>query len=594
MLRGESLGRGTFGIVYSAQSPNSGKEYAIKRNMTDNETSFIGAPREVDILHQMKKHPHIVHLEMVCFGSPFQNGVFSPLAQELLKGGRRDDSMHFGFNKAVYDLHSFIYGAVTINFTLMKRYMVQMLLGLEYLHGHKYIHRDLKPANILIFGDQFDILGQGNIAQICDFGLAKPYTYQGQQTPGTITCYWRAPEVALGYPNYDYKCDIWSLGCIFFEMIAKQSFITVDNDDDDFIISTILGNLPQELPLRKLRDWVKNCKWKDVKLSPVHKPKTRKSWLQQLALSDSGKKQFEEEAGKLSDFCDLLDNMIRFDCNDRYDVTRCLYHPFFADYQEYIKLTREKFPPTEKCTTPLYVHQCIERRWMAEEVINIFNSRAERSSWYSHRALFQAMDIFDRYLYVMGTSVQAQPNAVESDVKGLIHTKEETRLRFYICLYLAVKYFSSVHLPVEFSTVAPAEFLSQENLLKGEQFESALVVNCLAYSIYKPTVYESADIFLDKLDDNDVRDLIILYTMNSSVKDITAEELYTYYRNRLRGKSIQEILSPIVKEADVLASKVIPNPVVKPGRPNKKKIPIPTNLPTENKKDLLFSLTTLF
>lgn len=594
MERGKRLGEGTFGKVYAATCSTSGTEYAIKRNITDTTTNFIGSPREADVLHKLKKHPHIIRLEMMCFGSPFKNECFSPLSSDLLKEGRRDDNLHFGFRRAAYDLHSFIYGAVSINFSLMKRYMVQMLLGLEFMHGRKYIHRDIKPSNVLIFAEELDVLGQGNIAQLCDFGLTKPYTNQGGQTPGTITSFWRAPEVALGYPNYDYKCDVWSLGCIFFEMVAKRSFIMVDSDDDNFIISTILGSLPQELPLRKLRDWVKSCKWKDVKLSPIHKPSTRKSWLDQLALTASGKKQFEQEAGSLIQFCDLIDHMICFDCNDRYSATLCLQNPFFNEYKDYIRLTQEKYPPCVKETVTLQIHHCIERRWMAEEVIGIFNDRLAKQAWYSHRKLFQAMDLFDRYLFFMKNSNKAVPNAVESDVKGLLHTKEETRLRFYVCLYLSIKYFSSIHSPVEFSEVAPNELLTPENLLISEQFETALVVHCLKYDIYRATIYEAADGFCDKLEDTEVRDLIVLYSMNPSIDDITVEELYRYYRSNLKNRSMEEILKPIVREKTVKeeAPKII---ITKKQRKpvNKLQNSFNSNLIVPNLNGILVSLNTI-
>ena len=232
MLRGEKLGEGTFGIVYAARSPNSKQEYAVKRNLVEDATSFIGVPREVDILNKLRNHPHIVRLEKVAFGNPFGETVFSPLVG-VDRNSQRDDRIHFIFKSAEYDLHRYIYGATITDWSITKRYMVHILLGVEFMHARKIIHRDLKPSNILIFGAETDAMEQPNVAKICDFGLAKPYTYQGVQTPNTVTSWYRAPEIALGYPNYDYKVDIWSLGCILFEMVAKRCFLGNSPDDDN-------------------------------------------------------------------------------------------------------------------------------------------------------------------------------------------------------------------------------------------------------------------------------------------------------------------------------------------------------------------------
>ena len=545
MLRGEKIGEGTFGIVYSAKSPKSNRQYAVKRNLVEEETSFIGVPREVDVLNKLRHHPHVVRLERVAFDQPFHGAVFSPLAGQE-RASQRDDAIHFVFNQAAYDLHRFVYGAVITNFSLIKRYMVNILLGVEYMHSQHIVHRDLKPSNILIFGEEKDALGVGNVAKICDFGLAKPYTYQGSQTPSTVTSWYRAPEIALGYAHYDYKIDIWSVGCIFYEMIAKRAFIPDVPDNNDEVLSCILGALPQELPMRKFRELVRSNKWRPVKLTPAHSPRIRRSFAQQIGFGSEGLNQFEREAGKLDLFCDLLEKMLKFEWEQRYTATQCLDHPFFEDHRAVITETRRQYPPTFRKEQIILIRDCVERRWMSQAATEIFNERG-KLRWYTHRALFQAMDLFDRYLAVMFHATQIPSNAVESDLKGFIHDKFGAELRFMTCLYLCIKYFSSIHVPISYDTIVAEQYRTKEAKIIAEQFEGGFIKNCLEYDIYRPTVYEAADDFNDKLEDTDIRDLIILYSMNTTFSGMKASELYLYYRTNLKGRPLEMLFSPIAK-----------------------------------------------
>lgn len=549
MERCDKLGEGTFGIVYSALSPKSNKQYAIKRNLVEDDTSFIGVPREVDVLNKLRNHPHIVRLERVTFGQPFGVGCFSPLIGQERKS-QRDDAIHFVFNQAAYDLHRFVYGAVITDFSLIKRYMINILLGVEYTHANRIIHRDLKPSNILIFGSEKDALGVGNIAKICDFGLAKPYTYQGTQTPSTVTSWYRAPEITLGYPHYDYKSDIWSLGCILYEMVAKRAFIPDVPDNNDVILSSILGALPQQLPMRKLRELVRSNKWRTVQLTSVHNPKVRRSFTQQMGFSNELLEQFEKQAGPLERFCDLLENMLRFEWDQRYTATQCIDHPFFEEFKQLIAETRRKYIPQPRPQQIILTRNSVERRWMSQAATEIFNNRGSLH-WYTHRALFQAMDLFDRYLSVMFHVTPIPPNSLESDLKGLIHDKFGAELRFMTCLYLCIKYFSSIHHPVKYDTIVAEEYRTAEAKLIAEQFEGGFIKNCLEYDIYRTTIYEAADDFNDKLEDSDIRDLIILYSMNNTFSGMKPSELYQYYRTHLRGRPMEMMFSPIVKPAPV-------------------------------------------
>ncbi|NWS18820.1 CDK2 kinase, partial [Pachyramphus minor] len=96
---------------------------------------------------------------------------------------------------------------------LIKSYLFQLLQGLAFCHAHRVLHRDLKPQNLLINAD--------GAIKLADFGLARAFgvpvrTY----THEVVTLWYRAPEILLGCKYYSTAVDIWSLGCIFAEMVG--------------------------------------------------------------------------------------------------------------------------------------------------------------------------------------------------------------------------------------------------------------------------------------------------------------------------------------------------------------------------------------
>lgn len=90
-------------------------------------------------------------------------------------------------------------------------YKRQILEGIAWCHEHKIMHRDIKPQNILL---------KDKVIKIADFGLAKQFSKCRKRSHSieAVTLWYRALEILLGSTEYTEKIDIWSIGCVFYEM----------------------------------------------------------------------------------------------------------------------------------------------------------------------------------------------------------------------------------------------------------------------------------------------------------------------------------------------------------------------------------------
>jgi len=203
----EQIGEGQYGQVWLAREQEGDKTVmvALKKIKMDNEKEGfpITAIREIKILKNLR-HPNIVRLREIVTSKASDNN-------------KQKGSVYMVFEYADHDLMGLLLSPrVRLEKPHIKRYMKQLLEGLHYLHTQKILHRDIKGANLLI-------TKEGDI-KIADFGLARSYNDPTVAlTKKVITLWYRPPEVLLESDKYGAPADIWSVGCIFAELLLKHS-----------------------------------------------------------------------------------------------------------------------------------------------------------------------------------------------------------------------------------------------------------------------------------------------------------------------------------------------------------------------------------
>uniref|UniRef100_A0A3Q3BM16 Mitogen-activated protein kinase 7 n=1 Tax=Haplochromis burtoni TaxID=8153 RepID=A0A3Q3BM16_HAPBU len=143
------------------------------------------------------------------------------------------------------DLHQIIHSAQTLTPEHTRYFLYQLLRGLKYVHSANVIHRDLKPSNLLV--------NENCELKIGDFGMARGLSSHPEESHSFMTEYvatrwYRAPELLLSLNHYSLAIDLWSVGCIFAEMLGrKQLFPGKHYVHQLQLILNVLGTPPEGL-----------------------------------------------------------------------------------------------------------------------------------------------------------------------------------------------------------------------------------------------------------------------------------------------------------------------------------------------------------
>ncbi|TVU15465.1 hypothetical protein EJB05_38986 [Eragrostis curvula] len=288
------INEGTYGVVYRARDKRTGEIVALKKVKMEKEREGfpLTSLREINILLSFH-HPSIVDVKEVVVGSSLDS-IFMVMEymEHDLKGVM--ETMKQPYTQSE-----------------VKCLMLQLLEGVKYLHDNWVLHRDLKTSNLL--------LNNRGELKICDFGLSRQYgSPLKPYTQLVVTLWYRAPELLLGTKEYSTAIDMWSVGCIMAELLAKEPLFNGKNEFEqlDKIFRTL--GTPNE------KIWPGYSKLPGVKVNFVKQPYNR---LRDKfpAASFSGR-PILSEAG-----FDLLNSLLTYDPDKRISADEALQHKWFSE-----------------------------------------------------------------------------------------------------------------------------------------------------------------------------------------------------------------------------------------------------------------------
>ncbi|XP_074113145.1 serine/threonine-protein kinase nemo [Cotesia typhae] len=288
----KAIGYGAFGVVWAVTDPRDGRRVALKK-LPNVFQSLVSSKR---VFRELK---------MLCFFE--HDNVLSAL--DILQ------PPHVDFFQEIYvitellqsDLHKIIVSPQHLNPEHIKIFLYQILRGLKYLHSARILHRDIKPGNLLV--------NSNCVLKICDFGLARVEEPDRNKymTQEVVTQYYRAPEILMGARHYTAAVDVWSVGCIFGELLCRQILFQAQNPVEQLDMITELLGTP------KIEDMRYACE--GARMHMLRCPPKRPSL---TALYTLGSHATHEAVH-------LLCQMLVFDPDKRITVVNALAHPYLED-----------------------------------------------------------------------------------------------------------------------------------------------------------------------------------------------------------------------------------------------------------------------
>ncbi|XP_066372514.1 mitogen-activated protein kinase 12-like isoform X1 [Miscanthus floridulus] len=289
----EVIGKGSYGVVAAAVDTRTGERVAIKKinDVFEHVSDATRILREIKLL-RLLRHPDIVEIKHI-----------------MLPPSRREfQDIYVVFELMESDLHQVIKANDDLTPEHHQFFLYQLLRALKYIHAANVFHRDLKPKNILANSDCK--------LKICDFGLARASFNDAPSaifwTDYVATRWYRAPELCGSFfSKYTPAIDIWSIGCIFAELLTGRPLFPGKNVVHQLDLITDLLGTPSSETLSRIRNEKArrylSCMRKKYPVPFTHKFRNADP----LALR-------------------LLERLLAFDPKDRSTAEEALADPYFA------------------------------------------------------------------------------------------------------------------------------------------------------------------------------------------------------------------------------------------------------------------------
>ena len=280
----KELGKGAFGIVYLIKRKKDNTIYALKQV----KITKMEKKEKMSSLNEIRLLASISHQNIIAYKESFydEKNETLNLILEYANGG---------------DLHSKIKEHKSTKSYFKEKTIwsifIQMLIGLKNLHEHNIMHRDLKSANIFLMKNGIVKLGDLNVAKI----LKNELLYSQTGTP-----YYASPEVWSNQP-YNFKSDIWSLGCILYELCSLKLPFKGNNFKE--VYNNVINCFYEQIPnfysneLKFIVNWL-------LQVNPVKRPNCF-----QLINCDIIKRNFENIFGlkieKIDNYKEYNDELLK-------------------------------------------------------------------------------------------------------------------------------------------------------------------------------------------------------------------------------------------------------------------------------------------
>ncbi|KAF8670036.1 hypothetical protein HU200_051227 [Digitaria exilis] len=324
----------------AAVNAQTREEVAIKKigNAFDNQIDAKRTLREIKLLRHMK-HENvsdpfpspvaltsslwvvaIYEVEMYSILSDKDPYVIS--IKDIIRPPRRENfnDVYIVYELMDTDLHHLLRSNQPLTADHCQYFVYQLLRGLKYVHSANVLHRDLRPSNLLL-NAKCDL-------KIGDFGLARTTTETDFMMEYVVTRWYRAPELLLNCSEYTQAIDMWSVGCIFGEIVTREPLFPGKDyvhqlrlitelcfsNSCSFLIQKLVGS-PDDTSLGFLRS--DNAR-RYVRSLPQY---PKQHFGARFPTMTSGA-------------VDLLERMLVFDPSKRITVDEALCHPYLASLHQ--------------------------------------------------------------------------------------------------------------------------------------------------------------------------------------------------------------------------------------------------------------------